>query len=46
MFEGRIIFSDVERDGIFFNESEVIGVRERRDFGVGVFLIRLNRLVV
>ncbi|XP_062958334.1 stAR-related lipid transfer protein 13 isoform X2 [Cynocephalus volans] len=41
--EGRTTPSDVERDGTSLNESEVPGVRERRDSGVGASLTRPNR---
>ncbi|XP_038617694.1 stAR-related lipid transfer protein 13 isoform X2 [Tachyglossus aculeatus] len=41
--DGRTTPSDVERDGASLNESEVTGVRERRDSGVGASLTRPNR---
>uniref|UniRef100_H0WUR4 StAR related lipid transfer domain containing 13 n=1 Tax=Otolemur garnettii TaxID=30611 RepID=H0WUR4_OTOGA len=41
--EGRTTPSDVERDGTSLNDSEVPGVRERRDSGVGASLTRPNR---
>ncbi|XP_008271760.2 stAR-related lipid transfer protein 13 isoform X3 [Oryctolagus cuniculus] len=41
--EGRTTPSDVERDGGSLNDSEVPGVRERRDSGVGASLTRPNR---
>ncbi|XP_028904308.1 stAR-related lipid transfer protein 13 isoform X3 [Ornithorhynchus anatinus] len=41
--DGRTTPSDMERDGASLNESEVTGVRERRDSGVGASLTRPNR---
>lgn len=40
----RGIFSDLDSIGNFLNEfEEFVDISERRDFGVGVFLIRFNR---
>ncbi|XP_012996507.2 stAR-related lipid transfer protein 13 isoform X3 [Cavia porcellus] len=41
--EGQTTPSDVERDGTSLNDSEALGVRERRDSGVGASLTRPNR---
>nr|XP_060626820.1 stAR-related lipid transfer protein 13 isoform X1 [Anolis sagrei ordinatus] len=41
--EGRTTPSDMDRDGTSLNESEVPGVRDRRDSGVGASLTRPNR---
>ncbi|XP_068936751.1 stAR-related lipid transfer protein 13 isoform X1 [Petaurus breviceps papuanus] len=41
--DGRTTPSDMERDGTSLNDSEVAGVRERRDSGVGASLTRPNR---
>lgn len=43
--EGHNTPSDAERDGTSLNESEITGIKERRDSGVGASLTRPDRLV-
>ncbi|XP_066478596.1 stAR-related lipid transfer protein 13 isoform X2 [Tiliqua scincoides] len=43
VFDGRTTPSDVDRDGTSLSESEMTGVRDRRDSGVGASLTRPNR---
>nr|XP_055052942.1 stAR-related lipid transfer protein 13 isoform X3 [Misgurnus anguillicaudatus] len=44
VLEGQATSSDGDRDGVSLNENESIGMRERRDSGVGASLTRPNRL--
>lgn len=41
--DGRTTPSDMDRDGASLSESEMAGVRDRRDSGVGASLTRPNR---
>ncbi|XP_069747735.1 stAR-related lipid transfer protein 13 isoform X2 [Narcine bancroftii] len=43
MSEGQITPSDFDRDGHSLNESEAVGMRDRRDSGVGASLTRPSR---
>ncbi|XP_062910371.1 stAR-related lipid transfer protein 13 isoform X4 [Mobula hypostoma] len=45
MSDGQITPSDLERDGHSLNESEAVGMRDRRDSGVGASLTRPTRLI-
>ncbi|XP_016123501.1 stAR-related lipid transfer protein 13-like [Sinocyclocheilus grahami] len=42
--EGQATPNDVDRDGVSLNETESVGMRERRDSGVGASLTRPRRL--
>ncbi|KAL0973094.1 hypothetical protein UPYG_G00198880 [Umbra pygmaea] len=44
VLEGQSTASDRDRDEVSLNEAECIGLRERRDSGVGASLTRPNRL--
>ncbi|KAK1168151.1 stAR-related lipid transfer protein 13-like isoform X2 [Acipenser oxyrinchus oxyrinchus] len=44
VLDGRITPSDRDKDGVSLNESESVGMRERRDSGVGASLTRPNRM--
>ncbi|XP_028655141.1 stAR-related lipid transfer protein 13 isoform X2 [Erpetoichthys calabaricus] len=44
VLEGQTTPSDRYKDGVSLNESETVGMRERRDSGVGASLTRPNRL--
>ncbi|XP_051881934.1 stAR-related lipid transfer protein 13-like isoform X2 [Pristis pectinata] len=43
MSDGQITPSDLDRDGHSLNESEAVGMRDRRDSGVGASLTRPSR---
>lgn len=43
MSDGQITPSDLDRDGHSLNEAEAVGMRERRDSGVGASLTRPSR---